>query len=158
MRTFGLGLKVGSRAFQNLGVLPRQRGTPPPETSDGGGQRAQLSVGRGTESASRQPLNRSPRFPVRAFPGNSDFAWGPGSPERTEAAFPGSSKSWNRRHFSQGGEAARKVEGFTEGAVHTAALKDGGVTWSPRPSALLPRSRRLVARVSSGTAAARVLG
>lgn len=96
MRTFGLGLKVGSRAFQNLGGLPCQRRTPP-ETSDGGGQRAQLSVGHGTESASRQPLNRSPRFPVKAFPGNSDFTWGPGSPERTEAAFPGSSKSWRPR-------------------------------------------------------------
>lgn len=32
------------------------------------------------------------------------------------------------------------------------------MTWSPRPSAVLPHSRRLVARVSSRAAAARVLG
>lgn len=112
-------------AKSGLGVpeprdLPRQHGTP--KTSNGGGQRAQPSVGDGSEPACRQPLNQSPRFPVRASPGNSTPPGGRGPQSAPTRPFLVLPSRGTVDIFHKVGGRARKVEGFAEGAVHTAAL------------------------------------
>lgn len=101
-------------------VLPRQHGTP--KTSNGGRQRAPPSIGDGTEPACRQPLNQSPRFPVRASPGNSTPPGGRGPQSAPTRPFLVLPSRGTVDIFHKVGGRARKVEGFDEGAVHTAAL------------------------------------